>query len=184
MRYLPADGTKAGGDFYEAIGAARRPVWAGGRRHRRPRAGCRRGDGPTAQRAARLRARGALTGAGAAAPEPLRRRRDGARAGATLVYAVVDPAAREIRYASAGASAGAPARRRRAHPLPRRGARRAAGPRARARLRGRDDRGGGRTSRSSCTPTARSSGATSRSTRGWSGSRAPPRWVRGSSPRR
>ena len=56
LRYLPAAGLEAGGDFYEAVPLRRRLAGRRRRRRRRPRRHRRRRDGPAAQRPARVRA--------------------------------------------------------------------------------------------------------------------------------
>ena len=92
---------------------ARRPAAADRRRRRRARDRRRVDDGPAAQRAARLRARRALAGLAARAPErvpgrPARPRHDDGLAGR------VDPATRRAALRQGRAPAGADRRRRRA----------------------------------------------------------------------
>ena len=101
VRYLPAEGAAAGGDFYDAV------ELPGGR------LGLAVGDivGHGAEAAAAMgQLRSALRAYALEGRSPARvlqllsRYADGVTGarGATLVYAVVDPAAREVRYAAAG----------------------------------------------------------------------------------
>ena len=101
VRYLPAEGSAAGGDFYDAV------ELPGGR------LGIAVGDivGHGAEAAAAMgQLRSALRAYALEGRSPARllqllsRYADGVAGarGATLVYAVVDPAAREVRYAAAG----------------------------------------------------------------------------------
>ena len=144
VRYVPGDRLHRGGRrLLRGARAARRAARDRDRRHRRPRPRRGRRDGPAAQRAARLRARGPLARARAAAAEPLRRRRHGrARGDGRLRRARSGRARGALRVRRAPAAAAA--RRRRQRPLPGGRARGAAGPLARLRLRGRDRGGGGR----------------------------------------
>ncbi len=101
VRYLPAEGAAAGGDFYEAL------ELPGGR------LGIAVGDivGHGAEAAAAMgQLRSALRAYALEGRSPgrvlqlLSRYADGVTGarGATLVYAVIDPSAREVRYAAAG----------------------------------------------------------------------------------
>ncbi len=102
VRYLPAaDGTAAGGDFYEAIelSGGRIGLAVGDIVGHGPEAAAAMGQLRSALRAYALEGR-----APARVLQLLSRYADGipGARGATLVYAVVDAAARELRYASAG----------------------------------------------------------------------------------
>ncbi|HET6551107.1 MAG TPA: SpoIIE family protein phosphatase, partial [Solirubrobacter sp.] len=101
VRYLAADGAAAGGDFYEAIElpGGRLGIAVGDIVGHGPDAAAAMGQLRSALRAYALEGRPP-----ARVLQLLARYADsvtGAR-GATLVYAVVDPAAREVRYAAAG----------------------------------------------------------------------------------
>ena len=102
VRYLPAaDGTAAGGDFYEAVelGGGRLGIAVGDVVGHGPEAAAAMGQLRSALRAYALEGRPP-----ARVLQLLSRYVDGVSGarGATLVYAIVDPGARELRYASAG----------------------------------------------------------------------------------
>jgi anti-anti-sigma factor len=101
VRYLPADGAAAGGDFYDAIElpGGRLGIAVGDIVGHGPGAAAAMGQLRSALRAYALEGRSP-----ARVLQLLSRYADGVSGarGATLVYAVVDPAAREVRYAAAG----------------------------------------------------------------------------------
>ena len=102
VRYLPAaDGTAAGGDFYEAVelGGGRLGIAVGDVIGHGPEAAAAMGQLRSALRAYALEGRPP-----ARVLQLLSRYVDGVAGarGATLVYAIVEPGAREMRYASAG----------------------------------------------------------------------------------
>jgi anti-anti-sigma factor len=101
VRYLPAEGAAAGGDFYDAIElpGGRLGIAVGDIVGHGAEAAAAMGQLRSALRAYALEGR-----APARVLQLLSRYADGVTGarGATLVYAVVDPAAREVRYAAAG----------------------------------------------------------------------------------
>ena len=102
MRYLPtADGAAAGGDFYDAmeLSGGRLGIAVGDVVGHGPGAAAAMGQLRSALRAYALEGR-----APARVLQLLSRYADGVPGarGATVVYAVIDPAAREVRYAPAG----------------------------------------------------------------------------------
>ena len=102
VRYLPAtDGAFAGGDFYEAVqlGGGRLGIAVGDVVGHGPEAAAAMGQLRSALRAYALEGR-----APARVLQLLSRYADGVAGarGATLVYAIVDPGARQLRFASAG----------------------------------------------------------------------------------
>ena len=137
-----ADGTAAGGDFYDAIElpGGRLGIAVGDVVGHGPAAAAAMGQLRSALRAYALEGR-----APARVLQLLARYADGVAGarGATVVYAVVDPGAREVRYACAGHPPPLVVGVRGAARVPAGRARRAAGPRARAHLRGRDRPGAG-----------------------------------------
>ena len=141
VRYLPAaDGTAAGGDFYDAVElpGGRLGIAVGDIVGHGPDAAAAMGQLRSALRAYALEGRSP-----ARVLQLLSRYADGVPGarGATLVYAILDPGARELRYTLRRPSAAAAGRGRRRHALPGGRARRPARPRARPRLRGRDRAG-------------------------------------------
>ena len=112
-RYLPAGrGRRDRRRLVRRARAARRPRGARGRRRGRPRAACRGGHGPAAQRVARLRRWRELAGRGAAARQPAGDDRARTTVMATVLYLVLDPETGELtlrqRRPPAAAGAGAP----------------------------------------------------------------------------
>lgn len=101
VRYLPAEGAAAGGDFYEALElpAGRLGLAVGDIVGHGPEAAAAMGQLRSALRAYALEGRSP-----ARVLQLLSRYADGVPGarGATLIYAVVDPSARELRYAAAG----------------------------------------------------------------------------------
>ena len=184
VRYLPAaDGTAAGGDFYEAVelGGGRLGIAVGDVVGHGPEAAAAMGQLRSALRAYALE--GAPAGARPAAALALRRRRRRrARGDARLRDRRPGRARAALRLGRASAAA-AGHRRGRA----RASWRTRAACRWTARWASSTRTPWPRcpsSRRSSCTPTARSSGAGSRSTSAWSGWRARPRPARAWSPPR
>ncbi len=101
VRYLPAEGAAAGGDFYDVVElpGGRLGIAVGDIVGHGAEAAAAMGQLRSALRAYALEGR-----APARLLQLLSRYADGVAGarGATLVYAVVDPAAREVRYAAAG----------------------------------------------------------------------------------
>ena len=184
VRYLPAaDGTAAGGDFYEAVelGGGRLGIAVGDVVGHGPEAAAAMGQLRSALRAYALEGRPP-----ARVLQLLSRYADGVSGRARGDARLRDRRPRRARAALrvGRASAAAAGHRRGRDAVPGGRARRAAGPLARASSTRTPSPRCPSSRRSSCTPTARSSGAESRSTSAWSGWRARPRPARGWSPTR